>query len=64
MVQQITNIKDYQERVRELPFVPTTSFRRDYLGYPGDANKLFLTFLFSDRIIGKQFLKGRRINSQ
>ena len=58
MVQQITNIvKDYQYRVQELPYVPATSFRRDSLGYPGDANKLFLTFLFCDRNIGMQFLK-------
>jgi hypothetical protein len=33
------------------------SFRRDSLGYPGDVNKLFLTFLFSDHNIGIQFLK-------
>ena len=46
MVQRITNIiKDYQERLRELPYVPTTSFRRDSLVYPSDAN------------IGIQFLK-------
>ena len=57
MVQRITNfIKGYQDTVRELPCVPTTSFRRDSLGYSGDANKLFLTFLFSDRNIGIQFL--------
>jgi len=58
MVQRITNIiKVYQDAVRELPYVPTTSFRRDSLGCPGDANKLFLTSLFSDRSIGIQFLK-------
>ena len=58
MVQRITNIiKDYQDRVRELPYVPVTSFGRDSLGYPGDANKLFLAFLFGDRSIGIQFLK-------
>ena len=57
MVQRITNIiKDYQDRVRELPYVPATSFGRDSLGYPGDANKLFLTFLFSDRNIGIQYV--------
>ena len=55
-MQQITNIKDYQERVRELLFVPT-SFRRDSIGYPGEANKLFQTFLFCDRNIDIQFLK-------
>ena len=58
MVQRITNIiKDYQDRVRELPYVPATSFGRDSLGYPGDANKLFLTFLFCDRSMCIQFLK-------
>ena len=58
MVQRIANIiKDYQDRVRELPFVPTTSFRRHSLGYPGDANKLLLPFLFCERNIGIQFLK-------
>ena len=40
-----------------MPYVPETSFRRDSLGYCGDANKLFLTFLFSDHAIGLQFLK-------
>ena len=58
MVQRITNItKDYQDRVRKLPYVPATSFGRDSLGYPGDANNLFLAFLFCDRSIGIQFLK-------
>ena len=58
MVQRITNIiKEYQDRVRELPYVPITFFRRDSLGYPCDANKLFLMFLFSDRNIDIQFLK-------
>ena len=50
-------IQDYQERVRELPSVPRTSYGRDSLGYRGDANKLFMTFLFCDRNIGIQFLK-------
>jgi len=58
MVQHITHIiKDYQERLHEMPYVPQTSFRRDSLVYCGDANKLFLTFLFSDHAIGLQFLK-------
>ena len=43
MVQRITNtIKDYHERLREMSCVPITSFRRDSLGYCGDANKIFL----------------------
>jgi hypothetical protein len=50
-------VKDYQERLREMPYVPQTSFRRDSLGFCGDANKLFMTFLFSDHDIGLQLLK-------
>ena len=58
MLQRIANIiQDYRERVRELPYVPRTSYVRDSLGYRGDANKLFLTFLFCVRNIGIQFLK-------
>ena len=37
-------IKEFQDRLRELPYVPKTSFRRDSLGYCSDANKRFLTF--------------------
>jgi len=40
-----------------MPFVPITSLRRDYLGHAGDANNLFLTFLFSDRNFGIQLRK-------
>jgi hypothetical protein len=51
MVQRITHtIKDYQERLCEMRYVPLTSFR-DSLGYCGDANTLFLTFLFSGHAI-------------
>ena len=58
MVQRISAIiKDYQERLREMPYVPQTSFRRDSLGFSGDANKLFLTYLFSDHAIGLQSLR-------
>ena len=39
-----------------MPFIPT-SFRRDQIGYAGDATKLFLTFLFSDRNFGIQLLQ-------
>ena len=38
-----------------MPYVPQTSFRRDSLGFCGDANKLLLTFLPSDHAIGLQF---------
>ena len=58
MVPHVTNvIKEYQDRLREMPYVPKTSYRRDSLGYSGDANKNFLTFLFSDQATGIQFLK-------
>jgi hypothetical protein len=49
-------IKNYQNRVPGMPCVPKTSIRRDLLGFPGDANKLFLT-LFIELAIGVQFLK-------
>ena len=58
MVRHITNvIKEYQDRLYETPYVPKTSYRRDSLGYCGDVNKNFLTFLFSDQATVTQFLK-------
>jgi hypothetical protein len=58
MVHHITNvIKEYQDRLREIPYVPKTSYRRESLGYSRDANKNFLTFLFSDQATAIQFLK-------
>ena len=39
-----------------MPYVPQMSFRRDSLGFSGDAI-IFLTFLFSDHAIGLEFLK-------
>jgi hypothetical protein len=41
----------------EMPCVPTSSFGREMLGKDCDVNKLFLTYLFSDRDLGIQFLK-------
>ena len=40
-----------------MPYVPKTSYGRALLGDDGEANKLFLTFLFSDTDLGIQFLK-------
>ena len=58
MVHHISNvIKAYQDKLREMPYVPKTSYQRDSMGYCGDANKTFLTFLFSNSSIGIQFLK-------
>jgi len=57
MVQRIsTIIKDYQGRLRDMPYVTKTSFQHS-LGFSDDANKLFLTFLFSDHAIRLHFLK-------
>jgi hypothetical protein len=58
MVEKITNvIQEYQDKVREMPFLLKCSFQRDCFGARGDANKMFLTFLFCDHAIGLQFLK-------
>jgi hypothetical protein len=57
MVQRITAvIMEYQDRLREMPYVTKTSFGRDSLGYSDEANKLFLTFLFSNHAIDVQVL--------
>jgi hypothetical protein len=50
-------ISTYQRRLMEMPYVPSTSYGRASLGDDGEANKLFLTFLFSDTDLGIQFLK-------
>ena len=58
MVQRITTIiKDNQDRLWKMPYIPKTSFQQDSLGFSCDVNKTFLTFLFSDHAIGLQFLK-------
>ena len=58
MVQHITLvIQEYQARLKQMPYVSRTSFRRASVGHSGDA-KNFLTFLFSDQSTGIQFLKG------
>jgi hypothetical protein len=58
MVHHISNVIDeYQDKLRVMPFVPKTSYQRDLLGYCGEANKTFLTFLFSNSAIAIQFLK-------
>ena len=41
----------------EMSLVPPSSCGRDTLGKDGDANKLLLTYLFSDVDLGIQFLK-------
>jgi len=58
MVQRISNmIKKYKNVLREKPYVPKTSFQPDSMGFSGDANELFLTFLFIDHAFGLQFFK-------
>jgi len=58
MVDEIKSvISTYQRHVMEMPYVPKTSYGRASLGDDSEANKLFLTFLFSDMDLGIQFLK-------
>jgi hypothetical protein len=58
MVQEIKCVVSiYQQRLMEMPFVPRSSFGRASLRKDGEANKLFLTYIFSDMDLGIQFLK-------
>jgi len=58
MVEQIKYVvSNYQQRLMEKNFVPRSSFGRRSLGKDGEANKLLLSFLFSDMDLGIQFLK-------
>ena len=58
MEHHISNvIKEYQDKLHEMPFVLKPLYQRDLLEYWGEANKTFLTFLFSNSAIGIQFLK-------
>jgi len=57
MVQRITHvIKEYQARLRKMPYAPKTPYRRDSLGYCNDANELFLALLFSAHTIRIRFI--------
>ena len=59
MVDEIKSvISTNQWSLMEMPYVPKTSYRHVSLGDDGEANKLFLTFLFSDTDFGIQFLKN------
>jgi hypothetical protein len=61
-VDRITNvINEYQAKVSQMPFVPKSSFQQDSLGSSGDANKIFVTFLFTDYTTGLLFLNDVRI---
>ena len=50
-------ISAYQRRLKVMPFVPATIYRRATLGAKGFANKLLLVALFSDPDVGVQVLK-------
>ena len=50
-------IELYQRRLNSKPYVPSATFGSATLGANGVANKLFLTFLFSNSEVGVQFLK-------
>jgi hypothetical protein len=50
-------ILTHLRRLMELRHVPRTPFGRASLGDDGDANKLFVTYLFSDMDLDIQFLK-------
>jgi hypothetical protein len=47
----------YQQRLITLPSVPATSYGHATLGEEERANKLFITFLFSKKNVGIEFLK-------
>jgi len=49
-------ISKYQQRLMEMSFVPSSCGRKT-IGKDGDANELFLTYLFSDVDLGIKFLK-------
>ena len=51
-------IKVYQDKLREMSFVPKISYQRDSLGYCGEAIKTFLTFLLNNSAIVIPFLKA------
>jgi hypothetical protein len=58
MVDALKNvISDYQKRLLDKPFAPSSSFGRAVFGDDGCANKLFLTYLFFELHVGIQFLK-------
>jgi len=50
-------ISEYQRRIVEMPYVPKRSHGHSAVGINGSANLSFLTFLFSDKDLGIQFLK-------
>ena len=58
MVEQIVeNVKQYEEQLRGLPFVPGFSYGRLMLRQDGAPNRFFLTYIFCDQAIAIDFLK-------
>ena len=57
-VEQISEIvKEYEESLRGMPFVPTFSYGRRMMREDDALDTMFLTFLFSDQAIAITFLK-------
>jgi hypothetical protein len=52
-----TLVKDYQDEMKNLSFVPKGSFGRSVVGPDGFPTTLFFGFLFSDQEKGITFLK-------
>jgi hypothetical protein len=50
-------ISNYQERLMNMAFAPKSSFGQAVLGDDGNANKLFLMYLFLDMDVAFHFLK-------
>ena len=50
-------IYEYQRRIVEMSYVPKRSYGHSAVGINGPVNMVFLTFLFSDKDQGIQFLK-------
>jgi hypothetical protein len=64
MVHHICNvIKEYQDKLREMPYSPENIVSTRSLGFCSDANKTFLKFLFNNTAIGI-VSAGRGINTQ
>jgi hypothetical protein len=50
-------ISEHQQRIVEMPYMPTRSYRHSAVGINGSVNLSFLLFLFSDKDLRIQFLK-------
>jgi len=58
MVQRLCElVAEYEQRLREMSFVPKSSYGRRVLREYGEPNRMFITFLYSDHAVAIQFLK-------